>query len=95
MGDRRAAVEHAGDARVLRQVAEAALAHDLAAGRLERAAEHPEQAGLAGTVAPDEADLVAGITVNEASSMMRRPPTSTESPLTCNMAVYARGRWRP
>ena len=58
VGDRRAPVEHAVDARVLRQVAEAAVAHDLAAGRLDRAAEHPEQARLAGAVAADEADLV-------------------------------------
>ena len=60
VGDGRAAVEHAGDARVLRQVAEAALAHDPAGGRLGLAAEHLEQAGLAGAVAADEADLVPG-----------------------------------
>ena len=60
MGDGGAAVEHAGDARILRQVAEAALAQHLPGGRFDLAAEHPEQAGLAGAVAADEADLVAG-----------------------------------
>jgi len=60
VGHRRASVEHAGDAGVLREVAEAALAHDLAARGRVRAAEHPKQAGLAGTVAPDQTDLVLG-----------------------------------
>ena len=60
VGDGRAAVEHAGDARVLRQVAEAALADDAPGRRLGLAAEDAEQAGLAGAVAADEADLVAG-----------------------------------
>ena len=55
-----APVEHAGDARVLRQVAEAALADDPPERRLDLAAEDPEQARLAGAVAADEADLVAG-----------------------------------
>ena len=32
-----------------------------------------------------------GITVNEAPSMIWRPPTSTESPWTCNMAVHRGG----
>ena len=62
------------------QVAEAALADHPPGRRLGLAAEHLEQAGLAGAVAPDEADLVAGITVNEASATISRPPTSTESP---------------
>ena len=59
MGDGGAAVEHAGDARILRQIAEATLAHHLAAGRLQGTTEHPEQRRLAGTVAPDQTDLVA------------------------------------
>ena len=59
VGDGCAAVEHAGDARILRQVPEPALAQHLAAGRLQRAAEHPEQRRLAGTVAAHETDLVA------------------------------------
>ena len=60
VGDGGAPVEHAGDARVLRQVAEGALADDPPGGRLGLAAEHAEQARLAGAVAADEADLVAG-----------------------------------
>ena len=59
MRDGGAPIEHAGDARILRQVAEPALAQDLAAGRFQRPAEHPEQRGLAGAVAADQADLVA------------------------------------
>ena len=57
---RGAAVQHAGDARVLRQVAERAPAHDAPGGRLGLPAEHAEQARLAGAVAADEADLVPG-----------------------------------
>ena len=60
MGDGGATVEHAGDARVLRQVPEGALADDPTGGRLGLATEDAEQAGLAGAVAADEADLVAG-----------------------------------
>ena len=60
MVDTGAAVEDAGDARVLRQVAESALAQDLARDRLVGAAEHLEQAGLTGPVAADETDLVLG-----------------------------------
>ena len=60
VGDGGAPVEDTGDARILRQVAEPTLADDLAGGRFDRATEHAEQAGLAGAVAPDEADLVAG-----------------------------------
>ena len=60
VGDGRAGVEHALDARVLRQVAEAALAQDLAGGRLELAAEGLERGGLAGAVAADQAHLVLG-----------------------------------
>ena len=60
VGDGGAPVEHAGDARILRQVAEGALADDPPGGRLGLAAEHAEQARLAGAVAADEADLVAG-----------------------------------
>ena len=60
VGDGGATVEDAGDARVLRQVAERALADDPPGRRLGLAAEHAEQARLAGAVAPDEADLVAG-----------------------------------
>ena len=59
MRDGGSPVEHPGDARVLRQVAEPALAQDLAAGVFQRSAEHPEQRGLAGAVAADQADLVA------------------------------------
>ena len=60
VGDGGAALEDAVDARILRQVAEAALADDLPGRRLDGAAEHLEQAGLAGAVAADDADLVAG-----------------------------------
>ena len=59
MVDTGAAVEDAGDARVLRQVAESALRRILP-GRLVGAAEHLEQAGLTGPVAADETDLVHG-----------------------------------
>ena len=53
-------VGHAVEARVLRQVAEAAgVVHD-AAGRRAGAGQHLEQGGLAGAVAADQADLVAG-----------------------------------
>ncbi len=54
------AIEDAGDARVLREVAQAALAMDDARRRRRRASEHAQQAGLARTVAADETDLVAG-----------------------------------
>ena len=60
VGQRGDAVEEAGDAGVLREVAERALTmHDADRGG-GRAAEHAQQAGLARTVAADEADLVAG-----------------------------------
>ena len=53
-------VGHAVEARILRQVAEpAGVVHD-AAGRHARAGQDLEQGGLAGAVAADEADLVAG-----------------------------------
>ncbi len=54
------AVEEPGDARVLWEVAQAALPVDDASRRGCGTAEHAEQAGLAGTVAAHEADLVAG-----------------------------------
>ena len=60
VGDGGARLVRRVDARVLRQVAEAALAHDRATGRLGGAAEHLEQRGLAGAVAADDAHLVAG-----------------------------------
>ena len=54
------AVEEAGDAGVLREVAERALTmHDADRGG-SRTPEHAQQARLARTVAADEADLVAG-----------------------------------
>ena len=52
-------VEVAG-ARVLRQVADTAGAGHLAPGRQRLAGQDPGQRGLAGTVAADQADLVAG-----------------------------------
>src|SRR3954447_25836696 len=60
MGDSRAGLVGVLDARVLWQVAEATFAHHLPGRRLERAAENPEQRRLAGAVAADDADLVAG-----------------------------------
>ncbi len=54
------AVEQAGDPRILREVAERALAVDDTCRGGSGATEHAEQARLAGTVAADEADLVAG-----------------------------------
>jgi hypothetical protein len=84
VGDRGAAVEDAGDARVLRQVTEPALAHDAAADRLGGAAEHPEQAGLAGPVAADDADLVARhqregrVLHHEAATHLHRQPTDLQ-----------------
>ena len=57
--DGRARVEHALNARVLRQVAEAALADDLACHRLSGATEHLEQAGLARTIATHQTDFFA------------------------------------
>ena len=60
VGDAAATVERGVDLRVLGQVAEAALAHHPAGLRLGGAAEHLEQAGLAGAVAADDAHLVAG-----------------------------------
>ena len=60
VGQRGDAVEEPGDAGVLREVAERALTmHDADRGG-SRTPEHAEQAGLARTVAADEADLVAG-----------------------------------
>ena len=53
-------IEHSGDTRILRQVAEPALAQDLAARRFERSAEDSKERGLAGAVATDQTDLVAG-----------------------------------
>ncbi len=58
--DRGARLRRTFDLRVLREVAEAALAEHLAGRRLGRAAEHLEQRGLAGTVPADDADLVTG-----------------------------------
>ena len=55
-----AAVEDARDAGILGQVAEPALARHAPGGRFDGATEHPEQARLAGAVAADDADLVAG-----------------------------------
>ena len=60
VGDRRAGVSGRIDPRILGQVAEPALADHPSRGRLGVAAEDAEQAGLAGAVAPDEADLVLG-----------------------------------
>ena len=60
VGERRQVVGHAVEAGVLRQVAEAAgVVHD-PVGRRAGAAQHLEQRGLAGAVAPDQPDLVAG-----------------------------------
>ena len=60
VGDRGAGVGGRVDPRVLGQVAEAALADHPPGGRLGLTAEDAEQAGLAGAVAADEADLVLG-----------------------------------
>jgi hypothetical protein len=60
VGHGRAAVEDTRDAGVLGQVAEPSLADHPPGGRFDCAAEHSEQARLAGTVAPDDPDLVAG-----------------------------------
>ena len=60
VGQRGHAVEQTGDPRILREVAERALAVDDAGRGGSGAAEHAEQARLAGAVAADEADLVAG-----------------------------------
>ena len=82
------------DPRILRQVAEAALAHDLAARRLERAAEHLEQARLAGAVAADEADLVArhhgerGVVDDDD----HRPPPRAPGPATWPSIVAGKRR---
>jgi hypothetical protein len=46
--------------RVLRQVADAAGTGHLTAGRLGLSGQAPRQGGLAGTVAPDQPDPVAG-----------------------------------
>ena len=48
------------DSWVLRKVPEAATAYDRAERRLDIATEHLEEAGLPGTVAADQADLVPG-----------------------------------
>src|SRR4029453_8854769 len=58
MRDRGAAVEQTGEARILRQISEAAATHDAAPERLGLATEYPEEARLAGTVAADESHLV-------------------------------------
>jgi hypothetical protein len=49
--------------RVLAQVAHRTPAHEGATARLFLAGEHLHRAGLAGAVAPDHADLVAGAQV--------------------------------
>ncbi len=59
MGERRHAVEETGDARVLGEVSQRALTMDDTTGSRSRTSEHAKQAGLAGTVATDEPDLVA------------------------------------
>ena len=60
VGDRGAAVEHSGDAGILRQVAERAGVDHATRGRLDLTAQHPEQARLARPVAADQPDLVPG-----------------------------------
>uniref|UniRef100_A0A6J7M938 Unannotated protein n=1 Tax=freshwater metagenome TaxID=449393 RepID=A0A6J7M938_9ZZZZ len=60
VGDGGAAVHRACGARVLRQVTEAALLHDVSGGWLQLAAERAEQARLAGTVAADQGHFVPG-----------------------------------
>ena len=74
VGDAGATVEVAVDLRILREVTEAALAQHLAGRGLVGAAEHLEQAGLAGTVAADDADLVAGHD-GEAGAVDQQPPS--------------------
>ncbi len=59
MRERGDAVEQTGDARVLWEVPERAVAVHDTCGRGRRAAEHAQQARLARTVATDETDLVA------------------------------------
>ncbi len=71
------------EAGVLREVAEAAGDMHHAGLGLGAAAQHPQQAGLAGTVAADEADLVARRTENEApldDEVASRPPRSGHGP---------------
>ena len=58
--DGRGRLVDAVEPRVLRQVAEAAAAVHDAGVRVGGAAEHLQQAGLAGAVAADQPDLVAG-----------------------------------
>ena len=60
VGHGRTAVEHPCDAGILWQVPEPTLADHPPGGRFDGATEHPEQARLAGAVASDDADLVAG-----------------------------------
>ena len=68
-----------GATRVLTEEADPPLhGHGAGCGR-HLSAQHLEQAGLARSVAPDETYFVTGATRNDASSNVRRPPTSTLS----------------
>ena len=81
MRHRGAAVEHAGDPRVLRQVAERALAarHGPAAGSVSPPSTR-NRLVLPAPLRPTRPTLSRGMTVKSADSTTSRPPTSTESP---------------
>ena len=78
MGDCRATVEHACNAWVLRQVAEATLAQNLAANGFGLATQNSEERCLAGAVAANETNLVArhdgerGLVDNKATANLHR-----------------------
>ncbi len=87
-----AAVENASDAGILRQVAEPALADHPPGGRVDGAAQNTEQARLAGAVAADDADLVAGHDGEAAPTRRRvgrRPPPRAPAPVAPDQATVA------
>ena len=91
--DRRPAVERAVDPRILRQVAEAALAHDLARASARRSPPSTlKKLVLPAPLRPTRPTLSRGMTVKEACSTTSLPPISTETSCTCNMAVQGGGR---
>ncbi len=87
-------VEVAG-ARVLRQVADLAAARHRARGRLALAGQHPGQRGLAGAVATDETDSVAGPDP-EARRLQQQPGSDPQfHALGCQHVLQDAWRWRP
>jgi hypothetical protein len=78
---RGAPVEDAGDPRVLRQVAEGARTQHAARHRGRSAAQHPQQARLAGAVAADQAHLVAGADGEGGARHDQAPPDLHSEPV--------------